>query len=300
MWLYYLLKSISWLICCLPYKMVVKLGIGAGKLYYKIAKKQRIRAEKTIKERLGYSDEQAKETIRRLFINLGVTFTEIMYMPALNKDNIRGLVHIDRPEVLWETLKEGRGVVILACHMDNWEWLGASLALNGFPLSAVQKPQPNRVYSDFMNELRTGVGQEIFSRGTSEMLGCARAMKKGRMLGLIADQDGGYDGIFVPFLGKMASTPTGPAYFSRKFNAPIVPIFIVRREGYYGHQAIVKDPIYYENTGNMKQDDYNVTLKMTRVVEDIIKEYPDNWLWFQHRWNTPYTPPEGEELTKDE
>ena len=183
---------------------------------------------------------------------------------------------------------------MLACHMDNWEWLGAALALNGFPLSAVEKPQPNRVYSDFMNELRKGVGQEIFSRGTSEILGCARAMKKGRMLGLIADQDGGYDGIFVPFLGKMASTPNGPAYFARKFKAPIIPIFIVRKPDGYGHTAIVNDPIHYEFTSDTKLDDYNVTLKMTQEVEKIIKQYPDNWLWFQHRWNTPYTPPEEE------
>ena len=108
-------------------------------------------------------------------------------------------------------------------------WPAIWITGNGW-LSAVEKPQPNHIYSDFMNELRTGVGQEIFSRGTSEILGCARAMKKKRMLGLIADQDGGYDGIFVPFLGKMASTPTGPAYFSRKFDAPIVPIFIVRKD----------------------------------------------------------------------
>ena len=139
-----------------------------------------------------------------------------------------------------------------------------------------------------------GVGQEIFSRGTSEILGCARAMKKGRMLGLIADQDGGYDGIFVPFLGKMASTPNGPAYFARKFKAPIIPIFIVRKPDGYGHTAIVNDPIHYEFTGDTKLDDYNVTLKMTQEVEKIIKQYPDNWLWFQHRWNTPYTPPEEE------
>lgn len=132
---------------------------------------------------------------------------EIMYMPALNKDNIRGLVTFDRPDVLWEALNEGHGVVMLACHMDNWEWLGAALSLYGFPISAVEKPQPNRVYSDFMNELRKSVGQEIFSRGTSEILGCARAMKKGRMLGLIADQDGGYDGIFVPFFGKWQLHP---------------------------------------------------------------------------------------------
>ena len=258
MWLYYLLKSMSWIISHLPYKLVVKIGLGLGRLYYIIAKKQRIRAEETIKERLGYSDEQAKATIRSLFIKLGATFMEIMYMPALNKNNIRGLVTFDRPDVLWEALGEGKGVVMLACHMDNWEWLGAALALSGFPLSAVEKPQPNHIYSDFMNELRKGVGQEIFSRGTSEILGCARAMKKKRMLGLIADQDN------------------------------------------YGHLAIVKDPIYYEDTGDRKADDYNVTLKMTQIVEEVIKEYPDNWLWFQHRWNTPYTPPEEKELKQGE
>ena len=221
MWLYYLLKSMSWIISHLPYKLVVKIGLGLGRLYYIIAKKQRIRAEETIKERLGYSDEQAKKTIHSLFVKLGATFMEIMYMPALNKDNIRGLVSFDRPEVLWEALGEGKGVVMLACHMDNWEWLGAALALNGFPLSAVEKPQPNHIYSDFMNELRTGVGQEIFSR-------------------------------------------------------------------------------YYENTGDRKADDYKVTLKMTQIVEEVIKEYPDNWLWFQHRWNTPYTPPEEKELKQGE
>lgn len=289
MWLYYLLKTISAIVCLMPYKMVVILGKGMGRLYYRIAKKQRIRAEKTIQERLGYDEDKARATIRSLFINLGITFMEIMYMPALNKDNIRGLVTYDRPQVLWDALAEGKGVVMLACHMDNWEWLGASLALNGFPLSAVEKPQPNRVYSDFMNELRKGAGQEIFSRGTSEILGCARAMKHGRMLGLIADQDGGYDGIFVPFLGKMASTPNGPAYFARKFKAPVIPIFIIRKPDGYGHMAIVKDPIRYEFTGDQKTDDYNITLKMTQEVEKIIKEYPDNWLWFQHRWNTPYT-----------
>ena len=95
----------------------------------------------------------------------------------------------------------------------------------------------------------------------------------------------------------MASTPNGPAYFSRKFKAPIIPIFIVRKPDGYGHLAIVKDPIRYEFTGNQETDDYNVTLKMTQEVEKIIKEYPDNWLWFQHRWNTPYTPLQEE---KDE
>lgn len=296
--LYNVLKIMSWLASHTPYKLLVKLGKGVGHLYWRIARKQRIRAEKTIRERLGYDEVQAEETIRCLFVNLGITGMEMLHMPALNKDNIRGLVTFDHPEILWEALQQKKGVVMLACHMDNWEWLGAALALNGFPISAVEKPQPNQVYSDFMNELRRGAGQEIFARGTSEIFGCVRAMRKGRMLGLIADQDGGEDGIFAPFLGKMASTPNGPAYFARKFKAPCIPIFIIRKPDGYGHQVLVQEPFYYKDTGDQQADDYTLTLKMNRAVEKVIKAYPDNWLWFQHRWNTPYEGNEAKEGQK--
>jgi KDO2-lipid IV(A) lauroyltransferase len=99
-------------------------------------------------------------------------------------------------------------------------------------------------------------------------------MKKGRMLGLVADQDGGYHGIFVPFLGKMASTPTGPAYFARKFKAPVVPMFIVRKEGLLrpsGHRGrslslTMKIPAI------SKPMTIDMTLKMTQAVEDYHQE----------------------------
>jgi KDO2-lipid IV(A) lauroyltransferase len=76
-------------------------------------------------------------------------------------------------------------------------------------------------------------------------------------------------------------------------------MFIVRKDNLYGHQAIVEDPIYYEDTGDQEADDYKVTVKMTQAVEAIIKKYPDSWLWFQHRWNTPYTPPAEEADTHE-
>ena len=129
MWLYYFLKTLSAVISHLPYRLVVRLGIVLGRLYAVIAKKQRLRAEKNLRERLGLSGEDAEQKAKSLFVKTGITFLEILYMPALNKDNIRGLVTMDRQEVLWEELAKGRGVIILACHMDNWEWLGAALAL---------------------------------------------------------------------------------------------------------------------------------------------------------------------------
>ena len=130
-----------------------------------------------------------------------------MYMPALNKDNIRGLVTFDRPEVLWDALHEGHGVVMLACHMDNWEWLGAGLALHGFPLSAVEKPNQTVYTAIFMNESQGCRGKKFFLVVLVKLLGCARAMKKGRMLrGLQIEMMVAVTVFFVPFLGKMAST----------------------------------------------------------------------------------------------
>ena len=86
------LKGVRIIISHLPYKFVVRLGRNCGKLYWYIAKKQRIRAEETIQERMGVSPRQAREIIHRLFLNLGMTAMEMFYMPALNKDNIRFVV----------------------------------------------------------------------------------------------------------------------------------------------------------------------------------------------------------------
>lgn len=290
---YYFFRFLIKIVTFLPYSWVLCLGKGLGFLYYKLIKKQVNRARDTIKERLEVTEERADEITHSMCKNLGMSVLEMMYMPTLNKSNIRKYVKIEREDILWEAVNEGKGVVMLAIHMDNWEWLGAALTMYGYPLTSFIKKQPNENINKILYYLRSGAGIEMFARGTSEVITAARALKAGKMLGFIADQDGGYDGIFMPFLGKMASTPVGPAYFARKFKAPIVPIFIVRNpQG--GHKTIVYDAFYYEDTGNEEQDMYNCTKRMTEIIEEVIRKYPDNWLWFQKRWNTPYNEDEGE------
>lgn len=284
---YYFFRLLIKIVTLLPYSLVLYLGKGLGIVYYKLIKKQVNRARDTIKDRLEVTEQEADKITRSMCKNLGMSVLEMMYMPALNKSNIKKYVKIEREDVLWSAVNEGKGVVMLAIHMDNWEWLGAALTMYGYPLTSFIKKQPNESVNKILHYLRSGAGIEMFVRGTSETIAAARALKSGKMLGFIADQDGGYDGIFLPFLGKMASTPVGPAYFAKKFKSPIVPIFIVRNpQG--GHNTIVYDPFYYEDTGNEKLDMYNCTKRMTEIVEKVICEYPDNWLWFQKRWNTPY------------
>jgi KDO2-lipid IV(A) lauroyltransferase len=287
-WQYYLLKGISFIVCLLPYKGVLWLGKNLGKLYYHIAARQRRRALQQMQESLGISYEAAEEKIASLFVKLGQTFLEMLYMPALNPETMQQYATIENRHYLADAVAQGRGVVLLTAHMGNWEWLGAFLALAGFPLAAVIKRQPNDQHTRILNEYRQLVGIEIFARGTTELVSAARALKKGKILGFLADQDAGTSGLFIEFLGKMSSTPTGPTVFAKKFKAPVVPAFIVRKpEG--GHRVILLEPFYYEDTGNETEDIYNMTAKMSRIIEETIRQYPDEWLWFQKRWNTEYT-----------
>ncbi|WP_027937074.1 lysophospholipid acyltransferase family protein [Anaeroarcus burkinensis] len=285
-WQYHFLKALSRLVCLLPYACVVRLGRALGFLYWYIAPKQRRRGIRQMKERLGLSQDEAVAVMRRLCGNLGQTFLEIMFTPKLDAQRIAQLVEIENREYLEEAVARGNGVVFLTAHIGNWEWLGAALSMTGFPMTSVIKRQPNDQHTRLLNEYRERVGIEIFARGTAELVGAAKAMKKGKILGFLADQDAGVDGIFLDFFGKPASTPLGPAVFARKFKAPVMPVFIVHKPDYSGHRVLIYPPLEYENTGDEKENLRQLTSKMTQLLEEVIREHPDEWIWFQKRWNT--------------
>jgi Kdo2-lipid IVA lauroyltransferase/acyltransferase len=291
-WQYYLIKIVSWLLCLLPYTCLLAIGKLMGRIYYHAAGRQRRRACQQAEECLGVSSAEAAEIIRRLFIKLGQTFLEVMYMPVLNRDTVGRFVSIENRHYLEEALAGGRGAIFLSAHVGNWEWMGAAIALAGLPLASIIKRQPNEQHTRVLNEYRQNAGIRIFNRGTTELVGVARALKQGCFVGFFADQDAGSKGLFIDFMGKMASTPLGPATFARRLKVPIIPIFIVRRpEG--GHRILLQPSFTYEDTGDETADLYNLTVRMTRIIEDVIKQYPDEWLWFQKRWNTKPIAKEG-------
>ena len=151
-----------------------------------------------------------------------------------------------------------------------------------------QEQQQNALneHTKLLDEYRAQVGVEIFARGAaSELLAASRALKKGRILGFLADQDAGPGGAFIEFLGEVCSTPMGPAVFARKFMSPVVPAFIIRQSD-GTHKIEIYEPIVYNDTGDTNADLYDFTERMTKVIEEQIIAHPTQWIWFQKRWNT--------------
>lgn len=283
-WQYYLLRAIGKGVSILPYPTIVSLGRKLGPLVSRIMKKQYKRAIAHAVRGLECTEEEARPIVDELFRNLGQSTLEILYTPNLTKDNINQFVTLDHPERLDEALKENKGVIVLTGHIGNWEWLGA-LALYGYPASTIVKNQANSSVTRLLNENREGMGLEVFARGGNEMIIAARALKRKKLLGFLADQDGGFHGVPQPFLGRMSSTPKGPALFAQKFHSPIVPIFPIHDEQHHTHLAI-GEVIHFVDTGNKEEDIAAMTRKMAVITEQFIKDHPTEWLWFQHRWST--------------
>ncbi len=283
--LYKTLMFMSWCARHTPYCVLMAIGRILGNLYYLFVKKQRKRAVEQMMVSLELPEAEAKDLIRESFVNLARNMLEILYMPNLNQQNLHEYIDIEHFERVKAAHEEGRGIVVITGHIGTWEWMSAAMALKGIPTTAIAKPQPNLDYTRALDDLRAMVHVEVFSRGTSELLAAGRALKKGKILGFLMDQDAGPGGAFMEFLGRTASTPMGAAVFARKFGSPVVPMFILRQKS-GKHKIVIGEIMRYEDTGDTDKDLFDFTEKMTKLIDCMIRENPTQWIWFQKRWNT--------------
>ncbi len=193
---------------------------------------------------------------------------------------------MEHPEYLTEALSYGKGVVLATAHSGNWELLGASLAMYGFPLVAVVQKQTNGDMDKFINENRTRAGMHVtYKTGVREMV---RMLGEGQVIGLLMDQDAHRDGVMVEFFGRLASTPQGAAALARMKDAPIVSAFITEnKDG--THEVILHPPVWVQKTSSRDEDLLLTTQQLTNVIEQHIRNASHEWFWLHNRWKS--TPP---------
>ena len=161
--------------------------------------------------------------------------------------------------------------------------------MHKFPLVAVAKKQHNASMDQFINEYRTLAGMHVTYK--TSVLEMVRLLSEGKIIGLLMDQDALSAGVFVDFFDRKASTPQGSAALARMKNAPIVPAFITANaDG--THTAIIHPPVWAPKTSNRRQDIFETTQLLTKIVENHIKQHPEEWFWLHNRWKTK--PPKDE------
>ena len=232
---------------------------------------------------LGMDKDAAAALVKVSVVRFGRMFMEVLSFPELNKENIRRYVRIDGLNNLEKAYSFGRGVILITSHSGNWELLGGSIALYGYPLVGVAQKQTNAAMDRFMNEYRSLTGMHItYKTGVREMV---HFLGKGWGIGLLMDQDAREQACFVDFFGRKASTAQGAAALARLKDAPILPVFITNNdEG--THTVIAHPPLWVTKTADRDADLWQTTQELTKIVEAHIRQYPQEWFWLHNRWKT--------------
>jgi KDO2-lipid IV(A) lauroyltransferase len=260
------------------------LGAGAalGDLVRVLGVRRRVAAANLA---LAFPEKSAQERERILvghYRELGRIAAEYGRMPRLTHapgDEV--VARVDGLDAL-ESLR-GRGAVLLTGHLGNFEMLGAWLARFN-PVDFLVKPLSNPAVEETIARLRREAGAGTIPLGAG-VKGVYRALRAGRWVALVADQDQRRHGVFVPFFGRLASTAEGPARLSLQLGAPIV-FGAIRRQPDGRHHLRMDPPREPQGPAS----DANVlalTAWHAARLEQRIRESPEEWFWLHRRWKTP-------------
>jgi KDO2-lipid IV(A) lauroyltransferase len=255
------------------------IGMGLGQLTYFIGIRRKIVTENLQAAFPSMPPEAIRETSRKVFRHLGCVATSIAGLPTLSKSALNSWIFVENGEVLDAAIAEGKGCIMVSGHIGNWEIGGCMASVGGTPTSYVVTSQRNKLIEAKLNRYREACGIEIIQRRVAAR-GVLSALRHGRLVAILIDQDAHEDGAFVPFFGRPASTPRGPAVFHLRTGAPLIFGYATRLPG-------ERFLLHYERidtTGITDTDE--LTALLTQKLEAAIRIRPEQWFWMHRRWKT--------------
>ena len=232
---------------------------------------------------LGTDERESERIAKESAVRFGPMLFEVLRFPVIVR-NMADYVEIEGREHLEGVLAQGKGAVIATGHAGNWELMGGALSQAGFPLIGVAMRQKDAAMDRFINEYRRLVGMHIiYKNDVREMF---RMMKEGWVVGLLADQDTSrHDGIVLDFFGKPTNCVPGPAAMARSAGIGVIPGFITRKaDG--THKIILYAPVEVPRTKDKRADIRTAEQAVNRVLEQHIREHPEEWFWLHDRWKS--------------
>jgi KDO2-lipid IV(A) lauroyltransferase len=239
--------------------------------------------EKSIAER--------KQILWGVFTSLGRQLAELCQFPRYTPENVGDVVVYDGLENYKQAYARGRGVLFLTAHFGGWELSAFAHSLHGHWLHIVMRPMDNPYLNRMIEHYRTMHGNKTVAKDDF-VRGLLAAMKCGETVGILMDTNmTPPQGVFVDFFGVPACTASGLARIALRTDAAVVPGFTIWDEALGKYRLRFDPAVELVRTGDLEADIVANTQKFTKVIEDYVRKYPDQWLWVHRRWKTR---PEGE------
>ena len=244
--------------------------------------------KKTVLENLhnafpDYNEKKLKSIAFGSYKSFALALAEILYIPAMSKEDIKKQVDCSNVELIREKYEENKGVILLSAHFGNWEFMATSLAAQlNIPISVVIKPQRNPYVTNWMNKARTKWNNEIVPLGIS-IRQTYQTLKDKKIVAMVADQRGPEESIKIKFFGRDLTVLTGPAILALKTGAPVLYGISVRQDD-YSYKTVMTE-ISKENLPESNEEKIKeLSQRHMSYLEGFIRKYPEQWLWMHKRW----------------
>lgn len=290
----YLLEYILFRMALFPIQMLSLRGISrlgrflGGALYHGIPKRRKI-AQTNLD--IAFGDSKTPEEKTRILKQSMIQMVTIPLQGLWVSRNTEQRVYQLFPsepegmEHLNNCLQRGKGAFFLMAHYGNWEVLGMYFGYKNFvQVAAIARKLDNPYLEKFTTRLRTLSGGGVIDKDGSP-LKVIRAVKNNTCVGVMMDQNGGDGGLFVDFFGKKAATHRSLALLSYSTGAAVIPLIpYPTQEGTYN--PVFLPEIKLEKTGDKEKDIFRWTEEYQKVLEKIIRERPEPWMWMHRRWKS--------------
>jgi Kdo2-lipid IVA lauroyltransferase/acyltransferase len=288
---YRLEYALAWLlirgISILPRPVARAAGIGLGQLVYLLHGKLRRVGMRNLQ--LAFPDKSAHERrkiLRGEFTSLGRQLAEVCLFPSYTPENVTKIVVYDGFENFERAETRGKGVIYLTAHLGGWELSAFAHSIQGHPLHVVMRGMDNPFLDRFITHLRTMHGNRAVDKGNF-VRGLLSAMKAGETVGILMDTNmTPPQGVFVDFFGIPACTASGLARIALRTDAAVVPGFTIWDRELRKYRLRFDPALALIRTGDEEADIVANTALFTKVIEQYVRRYPDQWLWVHRRWKT--------------
>ena len=264
----------------LPLSVTRRLAVGLAAVAYYLV--PRIKKIGLANLDIAYGDSLTRKEKMRILRgsvrNLVLVALEFPQVPKIKENfdamkiTVKGLENVDK----------AKGCVFASAHLGNWEWLLPVGVHFGLRPVIIVRPFDDTRLDKLIDTTRQASGISTVPKHAAldPML---HKLQEGYQAGLLADQNPREDAVPVTFFGQATWATIGPAIIAMRSQTPIHPVSIIRGDNYeYTVEFFPALPLEY--TGNTPLDLQTNTQRCQDALEQLIRQHPEQWLWFHRRW----------------
>ena len=261
------------------FKNSSNLGEKIGKIFGPFTRSKKKISSNLELSRIGKDDLSREKIIDNMWGNYGRILAEYPHLKNFKNGKLKQFINIEGGHFLENLKVNKKKAVFVSGHFNNFELMAMQIENKGIDLAAIYRPLNNFFLNPIMEYIRINhICKNQIKKGKSGSRELVKMFKEGKSIALMIDQRVS-EGTYINFFNRKCYTTTIPAQLFKKYNCEIIPVYIERNEKYHFNLCF-KEPLKFEES----QSTESITLQLNQVIEKMVENNPDQWIWSHDRW----------------